>query len=82
MDLADLPGLTVLYGLLYGAGGSTYRHLVLNKAQNFSPLQLQVLLETCPNRSITIVGDTAQSIYAYRGIEQWDDSVRCSRQNV
>lgn len=73
VDLSDLPGLVVLHDLLYGPSATRYRHLVLDEAQDFSPLQLQVLLSACPNRSVTIVGDTAQSIYAYRGIEQWDE---------
>ncbi|MBB5235516.1 HelD family protein [Deinococcus budaensis] len=73
IDLADLPGLFVLHQELYGVQPAAYRHLVVDEAQDFSPLQLQILLEACPNRSATIVGDTAQSIYAYRGIEEWDE---------
>lgn len=73
IDLADLPGLFVLQQQLYGMPPAAYRHLVVDEAQDFSPLQMQILLDACPNRSVTIVGDTAQSIYAYRGIEEWDE---------
>lgn len=73
IDVSDLPGLLVLSELLYGSVTTTYRHLVLDEAQDFSPLQLDLLLRACPSQSVTIVGDTAQSIFAYRGIEQWDE---------
>lgn len=73
VDLSDLAGLKVLSDLLYGPPSTTYRHLILDEAQDFAPLQLEVLLQVCPSSSVTIVGDTAQSIFAYRGIESWDE---------
>ena len=73
IDLADLPGLFMLHQQLHGVQAAAFRHLVVDEAQDFSPLQMRILLDACPSHSVTIVGDTAQSIYAYRGIEKWDE---------
>ncbi|AZI45232.1 DNA helicase UvrD (plasmid) [Deinococcus psychrotolerans] len=73
IDMSDLAGLFVMNNLLYGNQGASYRHLVVDEAQDFSPFQMALILEACPSRSVTIVGDTAQSIFAYRGIEHWDE---------
>lgn len=73
VDISDLAGLAVLSEYLYGTQGRSYRHLVVDEAQDFSPLQLHVLTRACPTGSMTVVGDTAQSIHAYRGIEDWQE---------
>ena len=38
----------------------TYGHLVVDEAQELSPMDWRVLLRRCPTRSITAVGDLAQ----------------------
>jgi len=38
----------------------TYGHIVVDEAQELSPMQWRVLLRRCPLRSFTIVGDIAQ----------------------
>lgn len=73
IDVVDVAGLLLLNDVLYGNQSTRYRHVVLDEAQDFSPLQVQLLLDACPSGSMTIVGDTAQGIYAYRGIEDWSD---------
>lgn len=73
VELVDVAGLFLLNEALYGNQPAQYRHVVLDEAQDFSPLQFQLLLEACPTRSMTIVGDTAQGIYAYRGIDDWSE---------
>lgn len=73
IDVVDVAGLLLLNDVLYGNKPAQYRHVVLDEAQDFSPLQVQLLLEACPSGSMTIVGDTAQGIYAYRGIDDWAD---------
>jgi DNA helicase IV len=39
----------------------TYGHIVVDEAQELSPMQWRVLLRRCPLRSFTIVGDVAQA---------------------
>lgn len=39
----------------------TYGHVVVDEAQELSPMAWRMLLRRCPSRSFTIVGDVAQS---------------------
>lgn len=73
IDVVDVAGLLLLNDRLYGNRSARYRHVVLDEAQDFSPFQVRLLLDACPSGSMTVVGDTAQGIYAYRGIEDWAD---------
>ena len=41
--------------------GWTYGHIVVDEAQELSPMQWRVLLRRCPLRSFTVVGDIAQA---------------------
>ncbi|MGW1679728.1 RNA polymerase recycling motor ATPase HelR [Saccharopolyspora sp. NPDC002376] len=38
----------------------TYRHVVVDEAQELSEMDWRVLIRRCPNRSFTVVGDLAQ----------------------
>jgi DNA helicase-2/ATP-dependent DNA helicase PcrA len=67
-DEEDAPILLRLTQLLRGRlrhsarKGLSYDHLVIDEAQDFSPLELQVLLETVKGSSVTLAGDTAQRV--------------------
>jgi DNA helicase IV len=52
----------------------TYGHVVVDEAQELSPMQWRVLVRRCPMRSFTIVGDIAQSSSA-QGARSWEDAV-------
>ncbi len=39
----------------------TYGHLIVDEAQELSPMAWRVLMRRCPTRSMTIVGDVAQT---------------------
>ncbi|MGI8869146.1 MAG: HelD family protein [Mycobacteriales bacterium] len=39
----------------------TYGHVIVDEAQELSPMDWRMLLRRCPSRSMTVVGDTAQS---------------------
>lgn len=73
VDLSDLAGLYLLHEHLCGPATTTYRHVVIDEAQDFSPLHLQILLRACPTQAVTIVGDTAQAIHAHRGVQDWSE---------
>jgi DNA helicase-2/ATP-dependent DNA helicase PcrA len=57
------------------AGSKTtlaYEHLMVDEVQDFSPLELAVLLDsTSPQRSVTLAGDTAQAIAPEHGFSDW-----------
>ncbi|MDP6933743.1 MAG: 3'-5' exonuclease [Myxococcota bacterium] len=53
---------------------SNYSHLVLDEVQDFSPIEVRVLLGTCDSgQSITMAGDTRQHISEHSGFASWSD---------
>lgn len=49
----------------------TYRHVVVDEAQELSEMDWRVLMRRCPSRSFTVVGDLAQRRSA-AGATSWD----------
>lgn len=49
------------------------RHIVIDEAQDFNPLEIRLLQKVCRGATFTIVGDLMQGIHGWRGIEDWDD---------
>ncbi|GAA5056824.1 RNA polymerase recycling motor ATPase HelR [Nocardia callitridis] len=49
----------------------TYRHIVVDEAQELSEMDWRVLMRRCPGRSFTVVGDVAQRRSA-AGARSWD----------
>ncbi|MFI9504162.1 RNA polymerase recycling motor ATPase HelR [Nocardia sp. NPDC052566] len=49
----------------------TYRHIVVDEAQELSEMDWRVLMRRCPSRSFTVVGDLAQRRSA-GGARSWD----------
>lgn len=61
-------------GPLPGRGGATlaYRHVAVDEVQDFSPIEVQVLLDCLDtHRSITLAGDTQQHVLADAGFTSW-----------
>jgi DNA helicase-2/ATP-dependent DNA helicase PcrA len=55
-----------------GASTLAYEHLMVDEVQDFSPLELAVLLDTTSKqRSVTLAGDTAQAIAPEHGFSNW-----------
>jgi DNA helicase-2/ATP-dependent DNA helicase PcrA len=53
-------------------GVLSYEHLMVDEVQDFSPLELAVLLDaTSVQRSVTLAGDTAQAIAPEHGFSNW-----------
>ncbi|MCU0615634.1 MAG: ATP-dependent helicase, partial [Gemmatimonadaceae bacterium] len=44
-----------------------YNHVLVDEYQDTNPLQARILRALCPHGRLTVVGDDAQSIYAFRG---------------
>ncbi|SMQ67981.1 UvrD-helicase domain-containing protein [Agreia sp. VKM Ac-1783] len=53
----------------------TYGHIVVDEAQELSPMQWRVLARRCPLRSFTVVGDMAQASAA-ASARSWRDAVQ------
>ncbi|MBB5956879.1 DNA helicase IV [Saccharothrix tamanrassetensis] len=50
----------------------TYGHVVVDEAQELSPMEWRVLMRRSPNRSMTVVGDLHQR-QAEAGVRSWGD---------
>ena len=57
-----------------GPRGDSFGHIVVDEAQDLSPMQWRMLLRRCPARSMTVVGDLAQATTAWAA-HSWDDIV-------
>ena len=53
----------------------TYGHVVVDEAQELSPMMWRVLMRRCPTRSMTVVGDLAQTGALY-GVSSWAATFR------
>lgn len=51
-----------------------FAHIIVDEAQDLTDAQWQMLLARCPSRSLTIVGDRAQSRDGF--IETWEERLR------
>jgi DNA helicase IV len=52
----------------------TYGHVVVDEAQELSAMAWRLLMRRCPSRSMTVVGDTAQTA-ALAGASGWSDAL-------
>ena len=69
---SDLPLIDEANDLIHGQS-RTYGHVVVDEAQDLSPMQLRMLGRRCPSGSMTILGDVAQGIGVW-AIDHWEDA--------
>jgi DNA helicase-2/ATP-dependent DNA helicase PcrA len=51
-----------------------YRHIAIDEVQDFSPIEIHVLLECLDrNQSITLAGDTQQHVIEHSGFTSWSE---------
>ncbi len=85
LDLEDDTLLLRLHqrmrGPLLRPGGQdalTYEHILVDEAQDLSPVELAVLTQTVSGgQSITLAGDVAQRLYMENGFTGWQDVFVC-----
>ncbi len=73
LDTADLPAITYLHALANGIPVPVYDHIIVDEAQDVSPLYYALLRRLARGGSLTLLGDLAQGVYAYRGLSDWDE---------
>jgi DNA helicase-2/ATP-dependent DNA helicase PcrA len=79
LDVEDDALLLRLHQLQRGwlegtAGRLEYEHLMIDEAQDWSALEMAVLLDTVPaGRPVTLAGDTAQRVSLESGFDNWED---------
>ncbi|MYL38701.1 RNA polymerase recycling motor HelD [Halobacillus litoralis] len=68
----DLAGLLYLFTFLKGIDAEERpKKVVIDEAQDYSYFEIYALRRACQTNLFTIVGDLAQGIYQYRGIDTW-----------
>ena len=73
IDCDDLAAMLYLQYKIDGIKESEMvKHIVVDEAQDYSPLQIEVISMKSLGKSLTIVGDIGQGIYSYRGIKDWN----------
>jgi DNA helicase-2/ATP-dependent DNA helicase PcrA len=71
-DVQDLSAILYLHTRIEGVSrDETFDHIVIDEGQDLSPLQYHVLRLFQSAPSLTVVGDVAQGVYAYRGLGEW-----------
>lgn len=68
----DRVCLEELRFLVRGERPRVYRHIVLDEAQDLTPMQVRSLAQRCPDGSMTVLGDLAQATGPHR-YAGWDD---------
>lgn len=69
----DLPALLLLASGLYGLGRQQIKHVVIDEAQDVSPLQVKALRVLFGHDAFTLVGDLCQGIYGDEGLRSWSN---------
>ncbi|WP_134686705.1 HelD family protein [Brevibacillus migulae] len=74
VEAEDIAPLLYLKQLLEGFGSTEqFDHAVVDEAQDLSALEIAIVTLLTKRKSVTIVGDIAQGIHAYRGLSSWDE---------
>ncbi|MGP9017694.1 HelD family protein [Streptomyces sp. BR1] len=68
----DLVCLDELEYVLAGRPRKLYGHLVIDEAQDVTPMEARALARRCPSGSMTVLGDLAQSTGPYL-YQDWDE---------
>jgi len=74
----DVPLLDYASHLIAGQTPERYAHIVVDEAQDISPMQLASLARRSENGSMTILGDIAQSTGPWAR-DRWDDVIEALR---
>lgn len=73
IDIEDIPPLIYIRYLLIGDNMfDNYKHIVIDEAQDYGEFTFYVLNKIFKNATFSIYGDLAQSLYSYRGIDNWE----------
>lgn len=73
----DLAPIIYLHYKIYGAKFKTkLKHVIIDEAQDYGEFQFSVLKAILDSNSMTILGDIAQGVHSYRGIENWERFIK------
>ena len=69
----DLAPLVWIHHTFNGHENRLFDHVVVDEAQDASPLQIALMRAYMTEPSFTILGDLGQGIHAYRGVKRWEE---------
>lgn len=76
MDQEDLAPLVYIHNRLFGIESKQkFHHVIVDEAQDFSPIQIALLKQMTIGNSFTILGDLSQAIHEYQGINNWSEFI-------
>ncbi len=68
----DMAPIIYIHYKIYGTKvKKSLRHVIIDEAQDYGEFQFSVLKTILNSNSMTILGDIAQGVHFYRGIENW-----------
>lgn len=74
IEFEDLAAILYLKHRIFGVeGNKDIKYVVLDEAQDFSLFQVFVLKHIYKTELFTMLGDVAQGIHSYRGINDWEE---------
>ncbi len=79
-DLA--PMMYLQYKILGIKEKCKIKHVVIDEAQDYGEFQFDVLKTILNSNSMTILGDLAQGVHFYRGIENWKSFIDTEFKNI
>lgn len=72
VSFEDLAPIMYIQTKIYGVKDKCkIKHVVIDEAQDYGEFQFDVLKTILGSNSMTILGDIAQGVHYYRGIENW-----------
>ena len=72
LGLTDLPAVLYLHYSLDDLESQGFEHVVVDEAQDVSPLEMELLKMHSVNDYFTILGDLRQGILPYKSIRNWN----------
>lgn len=81
VDVLELPLMLAVKAVTEGVGrknaarGSAYGHVLVDEAQDLSPLLYRLLADVAEPGAVTVAGDVNQGIHGYRAISFWTEAL-------
>ena len=76
LGITDLAAALYLDYALNGFTSQNFEHVVVDEAQDVTPLEMELLRMHSTNESFTILGDLKQGLLEHRSIENWNEFAR------
>ena len=76
LGMTDLAAALYLDYALNGFDSQRFQHVVVDEAQDVSPLELELMRMHSTNDSFTILGDLRQSLLRFKSIRTWNELAR------